>query len=259
MPADHHIAPSDRFVAQVSLAIPAAAAGRIVIFGIKPRWPSPSFGYIRRAAESGNFATHPVAAFVEKPSPDEAARFIEKGEYLWNCGLVLCLASTLISEFAKYRPDILEKAKEAVAQAAVDPDFVRLARQALETCPAISLDYAILERSDLVSVRELEGVAWNDVGTWAEIHALSPRDEHANTLCDNAIFMDSKNCFARVEGDRVAAVVGVSNLVLVSTPDVVFVGPLDGASALKSIVQKLRTTRPELVNGMTMVNRTPSG
>jgi mannose-1-phosphate guanylyltransferase/mannose-6-phosphate isomerase len=250
MPADHHISPAEQFVAQINLAVEAASAGRIVIFGIKPRWPSPSFGYIRRAGGEPMLRTHAVAAFVEKPLADDAARFIETDEYFWNCGLVLSLASTLISEFRKYRPDILEKAEEAVAKAAVDQDFVRLAREPIEACPAISLDYAILEKTDLVSVRELEGVTWSDVGTWAEIHALSPRDEHANALRDNAIFVDARNCFAHVEGDRVAALVGVSDLVLISTPDVVFVGPLDCASALKSVVQQLRATRPELVNGM---------
>src|SRR5205823_1081905 len=114
----------------------------------------------------------------------------------------------------KYRPDILERAKQAVAEAVVDQDFVRLAREPLEACPKTSLDYAILEKSGLVCVRELEGVTWSDIGTWAEIHALSPRDEHANALRDNAIFIDSQNCLAHVEGDRVAAMVGVSNLVL---------------------------------------------
>jgi mannose-1-phosphate guanylyltransferase/mannose-6-phosphate isomerase len=163
---------------------------------------------------------------------------------------VLSLASTIVSEFRRYRPDILEKAQQAVAQAIIDQDFVRLARPPLEACPAISLDYAILEKTDLVAVRELEGVTWSDIGTWAEIHALSPRDEHANSLRDNAVFVDSTNCFAHVEDDRIAALVGVSNLVVVSTPDVVFVGPLDGANALKTVVQKLRATRPELVNGL---------
>jgi mannose-1-phosphate guanylyltransferase/mannose-6-phosphate isomerase len=258
MPADHHISPADRFVAEVSLAIPAAVAGRIVTFGIRPRWPSSAFGYIRQGALTHDGGIHAVAAFIEKPAAEDAARFIESGEYLWNCGLVLSLASTLISEFRQYRPDIIERAEQAVARATVDRDFVRLAREPLETCPATSLDYAILEKSSLVSVRELEGVTWSDVGTWAEIHALSPRDEHANALCDNAIFIDAQNCFAHVEGDRVAALVGVSNLVLVSTPDVVFVGPLDGAGALKSVVQKLRATRPELVNGVSEGRKTRS-
>jgi mannose-1-phosphate guanylyltransferase / mannose-6-phosphate isomerase len=258
MPADHHISPAEQFVAQINMAAAAAAAGRIVIFGINPRWPSSSFGYIRRAPEKGIGGTHAVAAFVEKPATEEAARFIETGEYLWNCGLVLSLASTLISEFRKYRPDILAKAEEAVAKATVDQDFVRLAREPLERCPAISLDYAILEKTSLVSVREIEGVTWSDVGTWAEIHALSPRDEHANSLRDNAVFVDARNCFAHVEGDRVAALVGVSDLVLVSTPDVVFVGPLDGASALKAVVQMLRTTRPELVSGLASDRKAPA-
>jgi mannose-1-phosphate guanylyltransferase/mannose-6-phosphate isomerase len=250
MPADHHIEPADQFVAQVRLAVEAAAAGRIVVFGVAPRWPSPSFGYIRQGVASDECGTHAVGAFIEKPAAEDARRFISTGEYLWNCGLVLSRASTLISEFKAYRPDILEKAEEAVAGATADQDFVRLPRGALETCPAISLDYAILEKSDLVSVRRLEGVEWSDVGTWAEIHALSPRDDDANSLSDNTIFVDARNCFAHVEGDRVAALVGVSNLVLVSTPDVIYVGPLDSADALKSMVQKLRATRPELVSGL---------
>jgi mannose-1-phosphate guanylyltransferase / mannose-6-phosphate isomerase len=249
MPADHHIEPADQFAAQVELAVPAAAAGRIVVFGTKPRWASSSFGYIKKGMPDAGSATHAVAAFTEKPKSEEACRYIETGEYLWNCGLVLSLASTLLSEFRKYRPDILDYAAAAVTEAVADRDFVRLAEGPLESCPKISLDYAILEKSNLVSVRELEGVEWSDVGTWAEIHALSPRDEHSNALADNAIFVDARNCFAHVEGDRMAALVGVSNLVLISTPDVVFVGPLDSADALKSMVQKLRATHPELVSG----------
>jgi mannose-1-phosphate guanylyltransferase/mannose-6-phosphate isomerase len=249
MPADHHIAPAGQFVAQVGSAVTAAIAGRIVVFGTKPRWPSSSFGYIKRASGAEDLGVHAVRAFIEKPAADEAARFMETGEYFWNCGLVLSLAATLVDELNKYRPDIVASAEAAVSGATIDQDFVRLAREPLENCPAISIDYALLEKTNLVSMRELEGVTWSDVGTWAEIHALSQRDEHANALRDNAIFVDAQNCFAHVEGDRVAALVGVSNLVLVSTPDVVFVGPLDCATALKSVVQKLRATRPELVNG----------
>jgi mannose-1-phosphate guanylyltransferase/mannose-6-phosphate isomerase len=250
MPADHYIAPADRFVAEVSLAAVAAASGRIVIFGVTPRWASPAFGYIRRASGEGGDVTCPIHAFVEKPSVDEAARLIETGEYVWNCGLVLSRASILISEFQTYRPDILAKAREAVAHASVDQDFVRLAREPFESCPATSLDYAVLEKSDLISVRELEGVTWSDIGTWAEIHALSPHDENANALCDGALFVDAKNCFARVEDGRVATLFGVSDLVVISTPDVVFVGQLDDASGLKTLVQKLRAIRPELVAGL---------
>src|SRR5207244_11469887 len=101
-----------------------------------------------------------------------------------------------------------------------------------------------------VSVGPPEGSLWRALGTWSERPALGPGDEHANAVGANAIFVDSQRCFAHVEGDRVAAMVGVSNLVFVSTPDVVFVGPLDGAGALKAVVQKLRSTRPELVNGL---------
>ncbi|MFL5258836.1 MAG: mannose-1-phosphate guanylyltransferase [Hyphomicrobiales bacterium] len=258
MPADHHISPASRYAAEIAAALPAAKAGHIVIFGIKPRWPSPAFGYIRRAAEERPGA-YAVKAFVEKPSPEEAARYIETGEYFWNCGLVLSRAATLLAEFREHRPDILTKAEEAVNEARKDEDFVRLARAPLESCPAISLDYAILEKTSRVCVRELRGVTWSDVGTWAEIHALSPRDEHANTVRDNAIFVDAKNCFAHVEDGRVAALVGVSDLVVVSTPDVVFVGPLDSAGALKTVVQKLRATRPELVSGLASERKGASG
>jgi mannose-1-phosphate guanylyltransferase/mannose-6-phosphate isomerase len=235
--ADHVILDADLFRAACRAGRQAALAGHIVTFGLPPSAPRTSYGYIRRGAALEFDGVHVVAAFVEKPDAATAARYVAQG-YLWNSGNFLFRARDLLSELAQHEPTMREAVEAAVAQASSDLSFLRLAPSAFAAAPQKSIDYALMEKTSRAAV--VEGrFRWSDIGSWDAVHAVSERDGSGNALHGPAVALEAENCLVHAE-DRLTAVLGVKDLVVVTTPDAVLVLPRSRAEEVREIVAELK-------------------
>ena len=240
--ADHIIPDADAFRATCRAGRVAAEAGRIVTFGIKPTEPKTSYGYILpgEAIGDGVFA---VKSFVEKPDVETAARYVRDG-YLWNSGNFLFRAAVLLSELKRLEPDMASAVDAAVSNASNDLGFLRLESGAFSRAPQKSIDYAVMEKTDLAAVA-LGDFRWSDIGSWDALFDITPRDSAGNVLQGSVVTMDAKDCVVH-SNDRLTAVVGVKDLVVVSTADAVMVIPRARAQDVRELVSKLKTEkRPE--------------
>ncbi|HLN10908.1 MAG TPA: mannose-1-phosphate guanylyltransferase/mannose-6-phosphate isomerase [Xanthobacteraceae bacterium] len=237
--ADHVIRDLDLFRAACLAGRDAALAGHIVTFGIRPTDPRTSYGYIRlgRALEADG--VHAVAAFKEKPDCATAAGYVAEG-YLWNSGNFLFRADVLIDELRRFEPEMIAAVEAAIAGAAHDLDlgFIRLDSKAFAGAPQKSIDYAVMERTDRAAV--VEGLfGWSDIGSWDAVFAIAERGQHGNAETGPVLALDAENCLIHSEG-RLTAVLGVKDLVVVTTPDAVLVMPRDRAEQVKTLVAKLK-------------------
>lgn len=239
LPSDHMIENDDVFRAVVEKALPQAAEGKLVTFGIEPTEPHTGYGYIRRAAARGASGNvFEVDSFVEKPDEARARAFLAEGGYYWNSGMFLFRADAYLRELALHVPDVLEQVTQAVGLAKQDLDFLRLDRDAFAASRSDSIDYLVMERTSHAVVVAAAGIGWSDVGTWSALAAISPRDEQGNTLQGDVIAFDATNTFVRSES-RMVAVLGVDDLVVVETADAVLVASKERAQDVKKIVDRL--------------------
>ncbi|HEU0311112.1 MAG TPA: sugar phosphate nucleotidyltransferase [Sphingomicrobium sp.] len=218
-PSDHHIGDIAAFHRAICAAREAAEDGRIVTFGIEPDYPATGFGYI--AAVQGEAAVRPVDRFVEKPDAERARQMLEAGGYFWNAGIFLASARTWRQELQQYAPAILAAAREAVEKAKRDGVVTRIDEAAFARSPAKSIDYAVMEQSDRVSVVPVS-MGWSDIGSWQALLEASDKDVGGNALSADVLALDCRNTFVRSSGPKVAAI-GVEGLVIVATPEAVLV------------------------------------
>ncbi len=241
LPSDHHIADTARFRAAVGDAARAAQGGALVTFGMKAERPETGYGYIRRGAAIASAAgCYHVDRFVEKPDLATAQSYLADGHYAWNSGMFLFKAAQLVAEMEHHAPAIVAAARQAVAKAARDLDFVRLDAEAFGAAPSISIDYAVMEKTGHAAVVPAE-MGWTDVGSWSALWDIAPRDGDGNTLIGDVIAADSRNSYIRGDG-RLVAVVGVEDLIVVDTADAVLVAPRARAQDVKAVVDRLKST-----------------
>jgi mannose-1-phosphate guanylyltransferase / mannose-6-phosphate isomerase len=241
--ADHVITDVDEFRATCLAGLEAAQAGHIVTFGIKPTAPKTSYGYIRRGAEMGGKGVFAVDAFVEKPNAETAERYVADG-YLWNSGNFLFRADVLFQELERFEPVMATAALNAVERATKDLGFLRLDPEAFGNAPQKSFDYAVMEKTERAAV-VAGNFGWSDIGSWDALLDVTPRDKAGNASLGTVIAEDSRNCVI-YSPDRLTAVLGIEDLVVVSTPDAVMVVPRDRAQEVRQLVSKLKLAkRPE--------------
>lgn len=238
--ADHIIFDIEEFVAACQAGREAADAGNIVTFGIKPTEPKTSYGYILRGKALAAKGVHAVKAFVEKPDAVTAARYLNEG-YLWNSGNFLFRADVLLGELARLEPEMSSAIEDAAANATNDLGFLRLAPEAFARAPQKSIDYAVMERTDRAAV--VEGrFRWSDIGSWDAIFDIAPRDDSGNAFHGEVVAIDTENCVVHSE-KRLATVLGVKDLIVVSTPDAVLVMPRARAQEVKELVTTLKAKK----------------
>lgn len=243
MPSDHVIEDEARFVESVRLAASVAGTGRLVMFGITPDTPHTGYGYIRRgkALEGFDGKAFRVDAFAEKPDSTTAQLYVDDGHYFWNSGIFVLNARTFIDELTRLAPDIREFAELALERAVGDIGFLRLDREAFAKCTNISVDYAIIERTDSAAMVPVD-FGWNDVGSWSSLWDIAPRDEHGNYVSSGeALLEDTSGCYVHSEKALVSTV-GVENLVIVDTPDALLVADKARAQDVSKIVARLKLT-----------------
>ncbi|MCU0944418.1 MAG: mannose-1-phosphate guanylyltransferase/mannose-6-phosphate isomerase [Rubritepida sp.] len=217
----------------------ARAAERIVTFGMKPTGPETSFGYIEMGAPlEAATGVRAVARFTEKPDAATAARLIADGRHVWNSGMFVATAATLVAELARHAPEMLAAARGALAAATRDLDFIRLDAAAFAAAPALSIDYAVMERTDRAAVVPCE-LGWSDVGSWDALWAIAAKDAAGNVLQGPVTAVDARNCLVRSEGIR-TAVLGLEDAVVIVTDDAVLAMPRARAQDVKKVVEALR-------------------
>jgi len=243
--ADHVIRDAAAFRATVAAGMAAAEAGQLVTFGIVPSAPETGYGYIEAAQELGGAnAPVPIARFVEKPDRATAEAFLATGRFTWNSGMFLFKASAILSELERLAPEVVSACRAALEQDSADLDFLRLEREAFAGCPNVALDVAVMERTDRGAVLPLEA-GWSDVGSWSALWETADQDAEGNVLRGRVIHEDARNCYLRSE-HRLVVGLGVEDLVVVETDDVVLVAHRERAQDVKSIVGLLeREGAPE--------------
>lgn len=251
-PSDHHVADLAAFDDAVARASVAAAAGRLVTFGVTPTRPETGYGYIEAAAAlpgaEGVLAAH---SFVEKPDAETAERYVRSGRYFWNSGMFLLPVGPFLDEVRRLQPALLDACTRAIADGRSDLDFFRLDEAAFGAAPSISIDKAIMELSDKVAVCPVE-MGWRDVGSWQSLHEalheIRPTDGHGNVLQGEVETDNVRNCHIMADGRMVAAI-GIEDMTVVVTDDVVLVAKSEAASRVGRIVERLgRRNRQEVLH-----------
>ncbi|WP_186293400.1 mannose-1-phosphate guanylyltransferase/mannose-6-phosphate isomerase [Chitinimonas sp. BJB300] len=235
--SDHEIHNQPAFHACIEQALPAAAAGKLVTFGIVPDSPHTGYGYIQRGEATAG-GLHAIQRFIEKPNSERAQAMLDAGDHYWNSGMFLFRADAFLAELKRLQPAMLEKIEAAVAGAEQDLDFTRLDKAAFEACPSDSIDYAVMEHTQLGAVVAAD-IGWSDIGSWAALADILPKDANSNALVGDVVMEDSHDCLVHA-GSRLVAVVGVQDLVIVETADAVLVAHKDKAQSVKKIVEVLQ-------------------
>lgn len=239
LPSDHLITPQDAFLQTVAEAAPAAQAGYFVCFGVEPTRAETGFGYIAEGDELPEApACRAVARFTEKPDAETAARFIADGNHLWNAGIFLFNAKALIAEMEKLEPDMVECCRRAVAGAQEDLDFLRLEGKSFSAAKDISIDHALMERTDRAAVARAQ-FNWSDLGSYPAVWHESEKDEAGNATVGDVIAKGARDNLLYSETQLLAAV-GVDNLSVIATQDAVLVAPKRDDVDLKTLVTELR-------------------
>lgn len=239
MPVDHWVRDHAAFRDVVSIGVTAARHGRFVLFGLRPSAPATGFGYIHMGDEME--AASPirnVAGFVEKPDLVTIERLLACDEHLWNSGIFLLPVRRFIDELALRAPEVLAACRKALAGATRDLDFLRLDERAFEACPSISLDYAVMEKTDNAVVVPAS-FDWSDVGSWSALWSMADKDQSGNVVIGDAVVEDSSGCYVRGDGQLVAAL-GVDDLVIATSPDVVLVTSRKRDQEVGKLVERLK-------------------
>lgn len=236
-PADHLILKESRFRIFVKAAYRSADAGRAVVLGIQPRWPETGYGYVEfpKDVKLGALEAVPVTSFREKPDARTAKKFVERGNFLWNAGMFFWPVATVLGLIHRYQP------KTSTLLAGLPSfgsrNFATKLAEIYPLCENISVDYAIIEKAEQVSGIALDDIGWNDVGSWKAVYDLAEKDNNNNASRGELVVEKSRGNY--VDAEKVVALVGVDNLVIVDTPDALLVASRDQAQDVSKVVKTL--------------------
>lgn len=240
-PSDHVIADPHAFRAAVLAAVEATQNGTLVTFGITPDRPETGYGYLGLVAGADPTASVPqsLAQFIEKPNLDRATEMVAAGNYLWNAGIFLMSIPAVIAAYQQHASDVYETVSRAVSQGTSDLGFTRLDPDAWAEVQDISVDYAIMEKSDNLAVMPYRG-AWSDLGGWDAVWAESGPDQNGNVATDNATAIECEGTLLRSENDTLEVVgLGLKDVMVVATSDAVLVADKSRAQDVKLAVNAL--------------------
>ncbi|MFX1739943.1 mannose-1-phosphate guanylyltransferase/mannose-6-phosphate isomerase [Paraburkholderia sp. A1RI_3L] len=242
LPSDHIIADGEAFAAVVAQAAVAAQKGHLVTFGIQPTEPHTGYGYIERGATlDGLDGVYAVDRFVEKPDADTARSLLADGRYLWNGGMFMMKASACIDELRRCEPKLLAEAEMAWWHANRDGLFVFLDEMHFSACPGISIDHAVMERTDRAAVVVADRIGWSDIGSWSALADIAPGSSDGNVVTGDVLTEGVSRCYIRSE-HRLIAAIGVDDLVIVETADALLVARRDRVQDVRKIVEALNAS-----------------
>jgi mannose-1-phosphate guanylyltransferase/mannose-6-phosphate isomerase len=235
--ADHSITPQDAFNTTIATAVPAAEAGNLVVFGVRPTRPETGFGYIRRGKETAP-GVYSVDAFVEKPNLDKATAMLQQGGYYWNSGMFLFRASVFLDELRRYAPDVYACCLKVWEKHTRQEGIVAFDADSFAATPDISIDYAVMERTDRAVVTPLLA-EWADLGSWQAIHQAGEKDEAGNVHKGDILQLDSRNNLFFAGNKRIVAI-GMENTCVIETDSLILVMPLDRSQDVKRLQSLLK-------------------
>jgi len=236
--ADHVIRKLPDFHEACRRAAQTAALGRIVTFGIHPTHPATNYGYIRPGARLDGAFVQQVDAFVEKPDAQTAAKYVAD-QYLWNSGNFLFSAATMWDEIERLEPLMAEAAKASVAAATRDLDFLRLAAEPFARAPKKSIDHAVMERTNRAAVVPAD-IGWSDIGSWSTLWDILDHDSTGNAVEGPAVLSDTRNSLVVSEDPILTTVLGLDDVIVISTSDAVLVTQRGKAEEVKKLVEQLK-------------------
>lgn len=240
LPADHRIDDPEELLRCVKLAAKSAADGAIVTFGIAPEAAETGYGYIEcGAADTTPEGLFRIASFTEKPDPERARRYLESGNYFWNSGMFVARADSLLEEFGRFCPELLDSCRASLEAAERDLDFQRLGHEAFACVRAISFDHAVMEHTAKGRVIPCNP-GWSDLGSWKALWQNSPRDDFGNSLSGRVQAQEVRNSYLHSGDKRLLAAIGLDNMLVVSTRDSVLVAPLDESDRVGSLVEAMK-------------------
>lgn len=234
LPSDHVVRNEAAFHTAVKQAAIAAEGGKLVTFGIVPTAPETGYGYINAR---GSDNVRPVERFVEKPDQATAQQYLASGQHFWNSGMFLFKASRYLVELRTLNPAMLMACETALERASRDADFIRLDADAFATCPSDSIDYAVMEKTRDAVVVPLDA-GWSDVGSWSALWEVSDKDAAGNAHHGDVIEVGCRDTYAY--GNRLIAMVGLTDIVVVETDDAIMVGHRDRVQEVKDVVARIK-------------------
>ena len=244
LPSDHLISEVDVFHRAIDTAACFAGQKRLVTFGVVPQSPETGYGYIRQGGDitcHGNKTTHSafeIREFVEKPDLPTALDYVESGEYCWNSGMFMFRVEDIITEMEYFAPEIMSACRRSVEKGVADSDVLVLDSDAFSICPSDSVDYAIMEKTRRGVMVPFDA-GWNDVGSWEALWDLGVKDETGNVLKGDVRSQDNRDCLVYAES-RLVAVLGMSDAIVIESPDAVLVAGRGRGQEVRSIVDALR-------------------
>lgn len=239
-PADHVIQPEAEFVAAAERAVATLESSpeQLCLFGILPDRPATGYGYIERGEPlTGADRVFDVVRFREKPNLETAQDFLDAGNFLWNSGIFVWRADTIVRELERLQPElisVLNRIRDRIGE----PDFAETLEREFPNCPSISIDYAVLEHSNDVCVLEAP-FGWDDVGSWSALARLHPRDDNDNTVLGRYVGIETKNCTIFSSGDHLVTTIGLDDCVVVHTESATLVAKLDDEAQVKELLKAI--------------------
>ena len=245
MPADHVINDKPGFHQAIQNGLQQALDGAMVTFGIVPDRPETGYGYIQTGDQMADTQVRELQAFVEKPVLEVARQYLEGGRHLWNSGIFMMRASTWLKAIQHFNPAMYDACQASMHKASLDCDFVRVDKEAFLSCPADSIDYAVMEKLGSDKSLNIPGyvvpfdAGWSDVGAWDAVWQVSDKDSNGNTVHGDVLLEDSRNCLV-ISDSRLVACLGLEDVIIVETPDAVLVTNKANTQNIKRVVTRLK-------------------
>ena len=237
--ADHDIQNIDAFKESIIKAQDCLMIAPSVIFGIKPTHPETGYGYIQYSINDELNNSYKVEKFVEKPDIDTAKQYVDSGEYAWNSGMFMFNLSSLVVELSKFLPEILKQCAIAYEQSKKDLDFIRIDKEHFTKCDDISIDYALMEKMQDISMIKLDA-GWSDIGSWSALWDIQEKDKHNNVIKGDVFQLNSENNLVYAT-DKLVSLIGAKNLIVVDTKDALLIADRSYIQQVKDIVQLLKS------------------
>lgn len=252
MPADHHLQHVELLCEHVHQAKTLSAQQHIT-FGIRPSYAETGYGYIKQGTSISESTLFNVASFKEKPDLATANQYLASGDYLWNSGMFLFNTEFLLNELAHFQPALLSHCEAAFSRRYDDLDFIRIDPESFSECNAISIDYALLEKTNNALVMPLN-IPWSDVGGFNAIWQLGKKDEHNNHIQGSATHIDSHNNLVITKHQHIA-LLGINDLCVIAEHDALLIAKQTQLEHLPALIAKLKTEQPQLLSSHTYVHR----
>ncbi len=255
LPSDHIIKDKEAFLEGVSRAVKTADNQYLVTFGIKPEYQETGYGYIKYGKTiDKKHSSFKVDEFIEKPNLNDAEKYLKSGLYAWNSGIFMFPVNLYLSEMEKYQPEIIVACDKSNKTKTHDHDFIRIDKKTYNLAPKISIDYAVMEKTDKAAVISLE-CGWADAGSWESLWKISNKDENGNVIKGLSYNFNTKNSYIESSEGPVIATIGLEDLVIISTKDCVLVAHKEQTQNVKKLVDDIRKNNTNLIENHRQIYR----